>query len=1182
MDDYIVPDPNDVTSWRASTLLLQCPERCSNRYDPNDGAPQFLLLREHQADGVLESSSYAPTASWLRRLKCPRCGCYWAICIECISNRTSFRSQKQVRRHWTRNHGYNQEREHKRLRMMTDAMADHNDLQNYATNCQYDDDPHAKRIPNEAALVTFPFSGSHNVAYFQQDHVDLGVAFLVAKSQFGSTEASVANDLLKEDVSFQLNLASFLGSITRGQQHQFAEIMCQYNRLQQLKLGNDAEQQIPKNGNGQLCRTSNDDIAAITKPASTMPQWFSRMPMSFSDLRKVYIEGKNSFLPNLPRPPVQSLNLHDYVSLSDCVADILAHGLELDDIREGIGGISPTSDLPVTNTSKTKRAREIYDNGQQMHSRQRGHRLLLDDQCLPPSCLYLCITEWSDAFQPSSSIKARNSVWVKTVTISATSDKVHSLLFTYPIAVGEDGACHDEVEVRFAAELAQLSSDNGRLFYHGGLKTNVRVYAEIFASLMDQPERRKSNAVLLGGSSFTARWRTCANFASIASKVKACKRCFEKLLNNIITSEHDEQCPDCSCWRTENCGDMLQSDPPAGYPTDVLPAHGKLVPYVMNYHTLLAAVDTTHTKILQGLWTKDKAHTYLRVHGVNKKSASEVIDNASNCRKLASAAQGTLAHTALALEAERHPSMYKKWKPPAFWNRNVPMERFVDAPMHLLFLGITKTIVTMIHEWLRLRDQNTIFLRYARKAMLLPYKLGLDWCKAIPYGGGKLGGYIAENYLAIGRLSGWFYSVLPSMIGRPPRIRINDPTEDVDKATWTIPQLRKWLFNRGLPNHGHRHILMVRITACYDDQGLPPPVIIPPMLPQEPQHTNAIRGGPVWNTQFCVSALQCMLSRLMKKSVTEQLALDCERHIFIFLSYFDEFDKRVRDHTKQPPTWISSYNFLSLLNLPDVMRMYGPLRNLWEGGGQGEKVLTIVKPTWCGFRKSWRLNMLDRMLRRMAIDRMRAKAQHLNETVELGDNNDGEEAVAILVESGVEEDEQANTQSPNGRNFIIYRSDTRVRSAIQERAAISVVRVASGEFGCIINPTQWLELKPTRTTLKVLTADDDNDGERGRDTCKFFYWTASTNGLSRIPCSDNGIQQPITNYCMLLPKLNKEGDPSIVQDEVEDPQMIDGDHDGESGVYTLIDSNWDVLHDKQEEQDMTWIISPPKVSHAKY
>ena len=152
MDDYIIPDPCDVMSWRASTSLLQCPERCSGHYDPNDGTTpaQFLLLQqENQAapDGVLiPPPTYgAPTASWLRRLKCPHCGCYWAICIECISNRTSFRSQKQVRRHWTRNHGYNQEQErhNKRLRLM-DEMAEEDHKQDH------DDADFVTRIPRQA------------------------------------------------------------------------------------------------------------------------------------------------------------------------------------------------------------------------------------------------------------------------------------------------------------------------------------------------------------------------------------------------------------------------------------------------------------------------------------------------------------------------------------------------------------------------------------------------------------------------------------------------------------------------------------------------------------------------------------------------------------------------------------------------------------------------------------------------------------------------------------------------------------------------------------------------------------------------------------------------------------------------------------------------------------------------
>ena len=42
--------------------------------------------------------------------------------------------------------------------------------------------------------------------------------------------------------------------------------------------------------------------------------------------------------------------------------------------------------------------------------------------------------------------------------------------------------------------------------------------------------------------------------------------------------------------------------------------------------------------------------------------------------------------------------------------------------------------------------------------------------------------------------------------------------------------------------------------------------------------------------------------------------------------------------------WLSHYNFMSLLNLPEAMKMYGPLTNLWEGANQGEGYLRYAKP----------------------------------------------------------------------------------------------------------------------------------------------------------------------------------------------------------------------------------------------
>ncbi len=33
-----------------------------------------------------------------------------------------------------------------------------------------------------------------------------------------------------------------------------------------------------------------------------------------------------------------------------------------------------------------------------------------------------------------------------------------------------------------------------------------------------------------------------------------------------------------------------------------------------------------------------------------------------------------------------------------------------------------------------------------------------------------------------------------------------------------------------------------------------------------------------------------------------------------------------------------------------MLQKFGPIRNLWEGGGQGEKVIGLLKPLWNGYR----------------------------------------------------------------------------------------------------------------------------------------------------------------------------------------------------------------------------------------
>ena len=95
------------------------------------------------------------------------------------------------------------------------------------------------------------------------------------------------------------------------------------------------------------------------------------------------------------------------------------------------------------------------------------------------------------------------------------------------------------------------------------------------------------------------------------------------------------------------------------------------------------------------------------------------------------------------------------------------------------------------------------------------------------------------------------------------------------------------------------------------------------------------------------------------KSVCELM----EYKIKSFLTHFAKLDRQVNPK-RDKLTWVTSHNFSSLLNLPWIVARYGPLRNLWEGGNQGEDILKYVKQeiAMC-LRPGWQNKLMTGMMR---------------------------------------------------------------------------------------------------------------------------------------------------------------------------------------------------------------------------
>ena len=100
----------------------------------------------------------------------------------------------------------------------------------------------------------------------------------------------------------------------------------------------------------------------------------------------------------------------------------------------------------------------------------------------------------------------------------------------------------------------------------------------------------------------------------------------------------------------------------------------------------------------------------------------------------------------------------------------------------------------MVKEWTLGRSKKAAFLRYANAAMSLPVRLGLDWCKVIPFGGGKMGGYVAENYLAVARLSSWFFS--PIKLIAPSPTEVGGNVDNVVHVIWALQAMISRLMSR--------------------------------------------------------------------------------------------------------------------------------------------------------------------------------------------------------------------------------------------------------------------------------------------------------------------------------------------------------------------------------------------------
>jgi hypothetical protein len=348
------------------------------------------------------------------------------------------------------------------------------------------------------------------------------------------------------------------------------------------------------------------------------------------------------------------------------------------------------------------------------------------------------------------------------------------------------------------------------------------------------------------------------------------------------------------------------------------------------------------------------------------------VQNARAITLLEDDPNNNMHYQVLLCHRDSNPELYEFSAYPTAWRRGLPLHAHVDVPMHLLFLGVTKTVVKRIMEWSKAHSLQNNFLRASSGVLDAVGSCHLEWCVALKITGPNFGGWVSENYLALPRLCKWFFSMLPVLNEDEQFIEPDRPY-----TTWSVKELKGWLRNCGLNDKRRKSELLERIQCGKECSTRQSNVIVS-------QEYSINDVSIVLNVIQCLSD---MISNLMMQKIDEDHISKTKLLIMQFLSGYHKMDKALQIHinatTKKRIThhhqssdketygWLTSYNFICLINLPTMMERYGPITNLWKGGMIGEKFSQELKPRLRGgLTRNWHVNVLKDVLKDDALSRM--------------------------------------------------------------------------------------------------------------------------------------------------------------------------------------------------------------------
>ena len=277
---------------------------------------------------------------------------------------------------------------------------------------------------------------------------------------------------------------------------------------------------------------------------------------------------------------------------------------------------------------------------------------------------------------------------------------------------------------------------------------------------------------------------------------------------------------------------------------------------------------------------------------------------------------------------------------PPSWNGVFPLENHVPVPMHALFLGGVKSMLSLMKIFFTGRKSLPDFSDVVQTSVNQVCAMHLSWLKLLPYHPkGEFGSYVSENYLGISRVQRWFYLHMKDIPGMF-ESNYNFPNDGKIIQQRYCPELQKWLVSRDISIYNidgdpHRKPSLVQLVTRFINN--------PSDIQEYIEGTS--RLSSVSEMEALIISMSSFLSRVMSKvksksvNQREELLLNVK----VLLYHFNKIDSKMHPNNKNDTIVTRRYNLQTYLLYPEVEYLYGHIRHIWEGGKDGEAFIQDIK-----------------------------------------------------------------------------------------------------------------------------------------------------------------------------------------------------------------------------------------------